>query len=138
MANSHDLDGRSGAKSALSRREAAARLGISTSSLRRLEDDLLLHPQMDEQGTYRFDPDEVAALEGRVPIQARGPRATPADERDAARAGRIAAKVFRLFARNRSLAEIVIVTKQPPARIRALYHEWVTSLEIGEMDRDVR
>jgi hypothetical protein len=126
----------SGAKLGLSRRTAAARLGISTSSLRRLEDDLLLNPVMDERGVYRFDPEEIEGLVGRVPIQARGARQTTPDERDAARAGRIAAKVFRYFARNRSLAEIVVATKQPPDRIRALYHEWVTSLEIGELDRD--
>jgi hypothetical protein len=122
----------------LTRREAADRLGISTSSVRRLEDNLLLTPVMDAGGGWRFDAAQVDGLQGRVPIRARGPRATPVEEREAARAGRIAAKVFRLFAGYRSLPDIVAATKQPPERIRALYHEWITSLELGEVRRDAR
>ena len=120
----------------LTRRDVAARLGISTSSVRRLEDDLLLRPLPDERGTWRFDADEVDGLRGRLPIRPRGPKTTSFEEREAARAGRLAAKVFRLFARNLSLVQIVVLTKQPPERIRALYHEWVTSLEQAEWQRE--
>jgi transcriptional regulator with XRE-family HTH domain len=121
----------------LSRRQVADRLGISTSSVRRLEGDLL-NPSSDENGVWWFDPAEVEAARMRGPIRGRpAPSSDPA-ERQRARAGRLAATVFRMFARGRPLAEIVVLTKQPPERVRALYHEWVTSLEAGEWDRPER
>lgn len=112
----------------LTRREVAERLGVSTSTVRRMEFDRL-HPVEDEQGVWRFDPAELEGIEPRARRQ-RAPTSEEARERQ--REGRIAARVFLLFARNASLARIVVTTKQTPERVRALYHEWVTSLEEGE------
>lgn len=119
----------------LTRRAVAARLGISTSSVRRLEwSDL--HPELDERGVWRFDAAEVERIEpqlARLP-SARG--ATGDDEaRARARKGRLAARVFRLFARNMTLPQIVVGTKQPPEVIRELYREWSTDLDEGEWAR---
>ena len=135
MAQSHDDSTDQGRSRGLTRQELAQKLGLSRSSIRRLEDDLLF-PELDERGVWRFDPAQVEAVRDRIPIHARGPRTGPPEAREAARAGRVAAKVFRLFARHRTLPEIVVITKQPPERVRVLYHEWVTSLEEGEWSRE--
>jgi hypothetical protein len=37
-----------------------------------------------------------------------------------------------MFARGWALPQIVVATKEPPDRVRALYHEWSTSLEERE------
>lgn len=122
------------------RREAAARLGISISSVRRMEFDCL-QPVADERGIWRFDPHELEALAARIPTRARAARNAEsdprrrADRRARARDGRIAAQVFQMFSRGWSLPQIVVATKGPPERIRALYHEWSTSLDEHEWQR---
>jgi hypothetical protein len=116
------------------RREAAERLGISSTSLRRLEGDLL-HPEVDAGGVYWFQVAELDAVRSRIPVRPRPRPALSADEQREARAGRLAALTFRLFGAGRSLAAVVVATRQPPERVRALYHEWVTSLESGEWGR---
>lgn len=118
-------------KNALSRQDVATRYGISTSSVRRLEGDML-HPWADERGLWWFDPVEVAAVQARLPIRGRPRSIVTSAAKQQAKAGRLAAATFCMFARGRSLAEIVVRTKQPPDRVRALYHEWVTSLHEGE------
>jgi len=40
-----------------------------------------------------------------------------------------------MFARNKSLAEIVVALRQPPDVIRDLYREWSTSLDEAEWER---
>jgi hypothetical protein len=119
----------------LTRTQVAERLGISPSSVRRLEWDQL-HPEVDERGVHRFDPAEVAALRlprRRAPAKAR--RAVDPEARDRARRGRLAAEVFVMFGRRVPLAQIVVATRQPPDAIRALYREWSTSLEEAELHR---
>lgn len=63
-----------------------------------------------------------------------GPRAGLRRGRRAAQRakhGRVATRVFMLFATRHSLPEIVIATKLPPQSVRELYDEWRTSLEDG-------
>lgn len=130
-------DGRSRTEDAtrqhtMTRREVAERLGVSTSSVRRLEFDELF-PKEDNRGVWRFDGAEVEALAGR-----RGQREQRAPVRTAARSdpeGRLAARVFKMFGRGIPLAHIVVATRQSPATVRALYSEWSTTLEEGEWTR---
>lgn len=117
----------------LTRGQVATRLGISTTSVRRLEWEKL-PPVQDERGVWRFDPGEVATIAPREDRSGATTRQRSDDERDRKRRG-LAARVFLMFARNRSIAEIVVATKQPPDLVRELYREWSTSLEEGEWDR---
>ena len=117
------------------RRQAAAELlGISITSLRRLEGDLL-HPHVDPDGVHWFAVADLEAARARVPVRPRPRAPLSADEQREARAGRQAATAFRLFGRGHTLAEVVVAMRLPPERVRALYHEWVTSLETGEWGR---
>lgn len=132
MTADHEPPSRLGARHTLTRAQVAERLGVSLSSVRRLEWDRL-HPDVDDLGVHRFDPAEVDAL---GPVRRRAPpRVRAPEDRERARRGRLAAKVFRLFARGASLAQVVVATKEPPEVIRALYHEWSTSLEEVEWNR---
>lgn len=116
----------------LTRHEAARTLGCSVSTVRRLE-YLDLHPIADERGVVRFDPAEVAAAaQKRGPQPARAPRR---QENPEARRGRLAARVFMMFAGGRSIRQIVVTAKVPPDVVRSLYHEWGTSLQDGEWAR---
>lgn len=115
----------------LTRRDVAHRLGVSTSSVRRLE-NVQLHPAQDASGVYRFDPQEVAALQ---PLAQQPRNAVRAERRATTIRGRMAARVFGMFARQSSLPEIVMATKQPPDVVRQLYREWSTTLEEGDWER---
>lgn len=121
----------------LSRQDVARILGVSTSSVRRLEWDQL-HPVQDQRGIWRFDPQEVEAVAPRPKNKrsvavARGRDAIFARKRHS---GRIAARVFMMFGRGASLRQIVVNTRQPPDVIRQLYREWMTSLDEGEWQRE--
>lgn len=122
-----------GTRHTLTRGQVATRLGISTSSVRRLEWDLL-HPVQDDRGNWRFDPAELDGLPARRTRGDEGRSAAADEARTNARKGRLAARVFCMFARDISLPQIVVATKQPPEVVRALYHEWVTSLHDHEWD----
>ena len=121
------------ARHTLTRADVADRLGISTSTVRRME-WVQLHPVQDANGVWRFDPAELDGIAPQAKRSRSRPLAPPGD-RDVARQGRLAARVFRMFAGNLTLAQIVVATKQPPAVVRALYHEWITSLEEAEWTR---
>jgi hypothetical protein len=116
----------------LTRRDVAARLGVSVSSVRRMEFDRL-HPQEDEHGVWRFDPAELEGMPVRQPVAPR--RGASVKARAQAREGRVAARVFRMFARHWTLPQIVVATGQPPHVVRRLFHEWSTSLEVAEWSR---
>src|SRR5688572_10111513 len=120
----------------LTRSQVAARLSISTSSVRRLE-HVHIHPQVDDRGVWRFDSAEVEGFALRHPRRAASsePRVDD-DARVNSRRGRLAARVFRMFARDMSLPQIVVITGQPPDVIRELYREWSTSLFDGEWERE--
>lgn len=95
-----------------------------------------LHPLLDSDGVWRFDPKELEGMTPRPNHRPEGVRDRCAEEeRSRARRGRVAAKVFRMFARGVSLPQIVVVMKQPPGLVRELYHEWSTSLNEGEWER---
>jgi len=121
-------------KQLLTRTQVAKRLGISTSSVRRLEWDRL-QPEVDDRGVHRFDPAEVDALATPRAREPARPRSVNPEARERSRRGKLAADIFRMFARQTTLAEIVHYTKQPPEVIRDLYREWSTSLEDGEWAR---
>src|SRR5437868_5565327 len=95
----------------LTRTEVAARLGLSTSSVRRLE-GAQLYPVQDDRGVWRFDPVEVDRMS---PI-ARAPSATR-PRRRAQSPGDIAARVFRLLDAGHDLTEIVVRARQTPALV---------------------
>lgn len=118
----------------LTRSQVARRIDRSLSTVRRFE-FVKLHAVADEKGIFKFDADEVDALakELRDATPKKG-RATSAKTRQSHKAGLLAARTFAMFARRWSLPRIVTATKQTPSRVRALYHEWVTSLEAGELD----
>jgi hypothetical protein len=114
------------------RREAVGKhTGISTFPVRRLE-WTRLPPVQDERGIWRFHPAELEGIERRRTGQ-RGIE-TASTARAAAQGASIAARAFAMFARRKTLPEIVLSTKQPPEIVRALYHEWTTSLDEGEWE----
>jgi hypothetical protein len=135
MGDENDVKSVSCERYTLTRAEVAARLGVSPTSVRRMEFDQL-HPVSDDRGVWRFDPAELDAV-SRVPV-ARRRRPLSEDARARAKDGKLAARVFQMFARSWSLPRIVVATKEPPERIRALYHEWSTSLEECEWDASGR
>lgn len=120
----------------LSRADVAARLKMSVASVRRLEFDKL-HPEQDEHGVWRFDPREVDAVAATKVRRRRRSSQTAQCKaaRAQAREGRLAADVFRCFAKRMTLPQIVVATGQTPAAIRELYHQWSTSLDDGEWER---
>jgi hypothetical protein len=119
-------------KYTLSRVDVAKQLRVSTSTVRRMEFDRL-HPRQDARGIWRFDVEEVQALELLTqPQQRRTARRRRHCRRNR---GRMAVRMFRLFAAHKTLPQIVLATRQPPDIVRALYHEWRTSLEDAERDR---
>jgi hypothetical protein len=81
---------------------------------------------------HRFSIAEVDAI-----TPQRGAARRPSDPArcEQTRRGRLAATVFRLFARGLSLPQIVVATRQPPETIRDLYREWSTTLDDGEWER---
>jgi transcriptional regulator with XRE-family HTH domain len=117
----------------LTRQQVAARLGVSVSSVRRLE-FAELHPVRGPNGALLFDPAEVDRIPKRHPRASALRRQRRGDAHRAVgrTSGRVAARVFQMFAKNWPLAQIVIATKQPPEAIRSLYHEWVTPLQVHE------
>lgn len=115
----------------LTRGEVATRLGISTSSVRRLE-GVRLHPAQDDRGVWRFSEAELDAVpraQSRLKTRRR---------QQVLSAGEVAARIFRMFESGRDLADVVIAARQPPALVRQLYREWLTSLQQGERDRQTR
>jgi hypothetical protein len=109
----------------LKRQNVAELLGVSTSTVRRLE-GRTLHPVQDRDGTWWFDPAEVERLRAAEGVRQR--RAAPREGAPTAR-GRLAARVFAMFESGATLRQIVVRTKQEPATIRELHAEWSKPLE---------
>jgi len=112
----------------LTRGRVAALLGVSTSSVRRME-GRHLHPTTGPDGVRLFDAAEVEAV-ARTRAR-RGAReggrlqAMPDGERRAGDAdGETAARAFGLFADGRSPADVVIDLRLPPARAAELHEQW--------------
>jgi len=110
----------------LTRAQVAAELGYrSIFPIRKME-GTKLHPVREARG-WVFDPAEVAEL--------KLSRTAPVRTAPAMPEGRIAARVFYLFDHGRELREVVQEIEVPPNVVRELWHEWLTDLDEGEMER---
>ena len=110
----------------LTRAQVAAELGYrSIFPIRKME-GTKLHPVREARG-WVFDPAEVAEV--KLTRMAPRPVAPTMSE------GKIAARVFYLFDHGRELREVVQEAEVPPSVVRELWHEWLTDLDEGEMER---
>jgi hypothetical protein len=120
----------------LTRAQVAKRLGISLSSVRRMEDDRL-HPTVGADGVRRFDPAEVAMVASelieRTPAAGKRRGGTSNSGPPAIAPGELAARVFECLEERQSLAEIVVGLRVAPDVVRKLHHEWLVGLVEGEL-----
>ena len=120
----------------LTRDDVAKRLGVSISTVRRLE-GTRLHPSIDDKSVRRFKVSDVERLAKELEAEQRSPRnAQHAVVRAAEMSkGELAALVFERLEQRHSLSEIVIVLRVPPEDVRELYHTWLVGLWAGELQR---
>jgi DNA-binding transcriptional MerR regulator len=136
-ARSTTIQGQDSLKDAcLTRDDVAKRLGVSVSTVRRLEGSRL-HPLITDKGVRRFKPGDVEQLAAVLAAEQNTPRNA---EKAAVRAveltkGELAALVFERLEQRHSLAEIVIALRVPPDDVRELYHTWLVGLWAGELQR---
>lgn len=133
------IDGQGDEKSTtLTRDGVAKRLGISVSSVRRLEGEKL-HPMVTEKNVRRFKIADVEQFAASLVANNNKPRnaakvaarvATPEVPK-----GELAALAFERFEQRHSLAEIVIALRVTPEEVRELYHSWLVGLWEGELQR---
>jgi hypothetical protein len=112
-------------KDLLTRSQAAKILQVSVSTVRRLETRQLEVEVID--GVHYFHPDHVQALAAnleRSPSRSTRANLSP---------GELAREVFRRFEQGQGLSEIVQALALDPKRVRDLYHEWRTPLELSEL-----
>ena len=121
---------------ALTRDDVAKRLGVSISTVRRLE-GTRLHPLIDEKSVRRFKASDVERLAKELEAEQRSPRnAQQAVVRAAEMSkGELAALVFERLEQRHSLSEIVIALRVPPEDVRDPYHTWLVGLWAGELQR---
>ncbi len=121
---------------ALTRDDVAKRLGVSISTVRRLE-GTRLHPSIDGNSVRRFKASDVERLARELEAEQRSPRnAQQAVVRAAEMPkGELAALVFEKLEQRHSLSEIVIALRVPPEDVRELYHTWLVGLWAGELQR---
>jgi hypothetical protein len=110
----------------LTRAQVAAELGYRSIFPVRKMEGTKLHPVREARG-WVFDPAEVAEV--KLTRMAPRPAAPTMSE------GKIAARVFYLFDHGRELREVVQEAEVPPSVVRELWHEWLTDLDEGEMER---
>jgi len=96
----------------LTRASAAERLGVSISTLRRLE-GIDIHPTTGPGGVRLFDPADVDAL-----AQKRKPRP------EVSPGGELAAQVFALFQSGAEPVDVVVHLKLDPERVASLHRTW--------------
>ena len=119
-------------QASLTRDDVAKRLGISVSTVRRLEGSKL-HPLVTGSGVRRFKPADVEQLATTLAANQNAPRnAALTVERSK---GELAALVFERLEQRHSLAEIVIALRVSPDEVRDLYHTWLVGLWAGELQR---
>ena len=107
----------------LTRRQVAALLGVTEAEVK-TRDNVTFHPTKAPDGSYRYEPQEVAAVL----------RGTVDGEPGAETTGAVCSAAFELFRDGKSLPDAVIMLKQPPAVIRGLrgeYDQMATCLTIG-------
>lgn len=121
---------------ALMRNGVAKRLGVSISTVRRLE-GTRLHPAIDVNGVRRFKASDVERLAKELEAEQRSPRNAQQAVVRAAEIpkGELAALVFERLEQRHSLSEIVIALRVPPEDVRELYHTWLVGLCAGELQR---
>lgn len=121
---------------ALTRDDVAKRLGVSISTVHRLE-GTRLHPSIDSNSVRRFKASDVERLAKELEAEQRSPRnAQQAVVRAAEMSkGELAALVFEKLEQRHSLSEIVIALRVPPEDVRDLYHTWLVGLWSGELQR---
>jgi len=93
------------------RKQVAKELGISQTTVRRMEASKELHP-VDIDGVHRFDPEEVAA------------RKRKGKPLEASRDGELASQAFQLFQAGKRVIDVVIELRRPPNEIGTLYEEY--------------
>jgi hypothetical protein len=140
----HDVSLRSSKKqgddelriAALTRDDVAKRLGVSISTVRRLE-GTRLHPLIDDKSVRRFKASDVERLAKELEAEQRSPRNSQQAVARAAEMtkGELAALVFERLEQRHSLSEIVIALRVPPEDVRELYHTWLVGLWAGELQR---
>jgi hypothetical protein len=118
------MDGKQGSRAAragwVTRAAVARMLGVSLGWVRNREGEVF-HPSRGEDGAWYFDPKEVEAARALVTQPARA--AAPPETQGG---GELAARLFPLFERRMSFAQIVVETRLPPATVRELFREWRT------------
>jgi len=121
---------------ALTRDDVAKRLGVSISTVRRLE-GTRLHPSIDGNSVRRFKASDVERLAKELEAEQRSPRNVQQAVVRAAEMskGELAALVFERLEQRHSLSEIVIALRVPPEDVRELYHTWLVGLWAGELQR---
>ena len=121
---------------ALTRDDVAKRLGVSISTVRRLE-GTRLQPSIDDKSVRRFKASDVERLARELEAEHRSPRnAQQAVVRAAEMPkGELAALVFEKLEQRHSLSEIVIALRVPPEDVRELYHTWLVGLWAGELQQ---
>ena len=97
----------------LTRRQAAALLGVTETEVR-ARDNVTFHPTKAPDGSWRYQPEEVAAVL----------RGVSGGEPGVEPNGAVAAAAFESFRDGKSLADTVISLKQAPAVVRDLRAEY--------------
>jgi hypothetical protein len=112
----------------LSRRQTAALLGLTEEEVK-TRDNITFHPTKGKDGSWRYQPEEVAAVLRGVA------GAEPGVEPN----GAVCAAAFESFRGAKSLPEVVIALKQTPGVIRRLrveYDAMAGCLTLGPASRD--
>jgi hypothetical protein len=99
----------------LTRGEVARRLGLSLSTVRRME-GVQLKPIVGERGVRYFEETEIQA----VLVRVRRTR-VPVDE---GANGALAAAAFTLFRKGADVIAVVTELREPPERIEGLFEHW--------------
>lgn len=120
----------------LTRGHVATRLGVSVSTVRRLE-GTKLHPTIDSDDVRWFAESEVVAyaaeLANTTRVKRRGASVVTAAATPPGRSqGELAAQVFERFEQRQSLAEIVVGLRIAPDVVRSLFEQWNLGLTEGQ------
>lgn len=120
----------------LTRDDVAKRLGVSVSTVRRLE-GTRIHPLVTDNGVRRFKAADVEELAIALAAKRNSLRNAEKAYTRAAELpkGELAALVFERLEQRHSLAEIVIALRVPPEEVRELFHAWRVGLWVGELQR---
>jgi hypothetical protein len=127
MAPSQDAPRVESGPSTLRRGEVAARLGVSPTTVRRLEERGELHPVVGDGGERLFDPAEVERLAATRAGEAGSGQVSPpaAPSRSPGNSGDLAARAFALFDSGKLPWEVVVETHEPPEVVAKLHGEYV-------------